>query len=170
MRAEELSRPEHNVAFGLRFDAVQFVVRYGFRLQAAKLFDDEADHLARLFDGGAGVDRERSRVAVGRQLRVDAVGQARVFAHGLEEPRAHAAAQDGIEQVQRVAVRGVGLRRGYAEADLHLLQRFLAAQCDVRRRGGCGEAHQFVGARGRQRAEIAGNQRDHLFVFEIACG
>ena len=88
-------------------------------------------HFEGLADGGAGVDAEGSGVAVGAEIGEDGVGHAAIFANGLEEARAHAAAEHGIEDQRGVAVFVGDGRGGDAEADLHLLEGFLVAQQDA---------------------------------------
>ena len=58
----------------------------------------------------AEVDREHARVAVEVRRREDRVGEARLLAHALEQPRAHAAAEQGVEHDQRIAL-GLAVRR-----------------------------------------------------------
>ena len=125
--------------------------------------------LQRLAGGGAGVDAERAGVAVGAQVGVDGVGHAALFADGLEEARAHAAAEHGVQDQRGVAVVVGDGRRGHAEADLHLLQRFFVAQQDARA-GDRAPASRAAASPAGRAANFCSDGVDELVVVEIAGG
>jgi len=75
---------------------------------------------------------KRTSIAEGIHLRIDRVGQTALFADGLKEPRAHAAAQDRVQQVNDEAVGVRDFQRRNGEAELHLLQRLFVLERDVR--------------------------------------
>src|SRR5258707_309088 len=82
---------------------------------------------------GAGIDREAAGIAIRIQVAEDGIHQSLALADGLDRARPNAPAKQRIQDVPAVAplVRdGVG---GYADADLHLLQRFLITHDDARR-------------------------------------
>ena len=71
--------------------------------------------------GAARVDRDHAGVAVGRQVAEHRVRQPALFADVLEEPRAHRAAENRVQHVERVPV-VVRLRIGRrAETEMALL-------------------------------------------------
>ena len=122
---------EQDVAFQLIFGALELVGGERFFLKPAKFGHDEFDYLDCLGRRCAGVDAERACVPIGVEVAVDGVGEAALFADRLEESRAHAAAENGIQNERDVAVLvGDRLRRD-AEAELHLFERFLVAQADA---------------------------------------
>ena len=120
-----------DVALELIFCAGEFLVAERRLLQTAEFRHDEVDHFERLAGGGSGIDAEGAGVAVGTEVGVDGVSHAALFANGLEEARTHAAAEHGIEDQRGVAIVVGNRRRGYAEAELHLLKRFLVLQQDA---------------------------------------
>src|SRR5580704_18899696 len=79
----------------------------------------------------AGIDGQAARIAVGIEVAVDRVGQPLALADVLEESRAHASAEKCIENVSRVALLVCDRMRGYAQAQLHLFERFLIAKRDA---------------------------------------
>src|SRR6202044_2445453 len=95
-------------------------------------FHNEVDDLEGAVGGGSGVDAEGAGVAIGGEVGVDGVDEAALFADGLEEARAHAAAEDGVEQEGCVAGLVGDGRSGNAETELDLLEGFLVAQVNAR--------------------------------------
>jgi len=85
---------EDHVALGLVFGAFEFFVGDWLGLEAGELGEGELEDFLRFGGSAACIDGERAGVAEGVHLGVDGVGQAAVFADGLEEARAHAAAED----------------------------------------------------------------------------
>jgi hypothetical protein len=84
----------------------------------------------------AGIDRQAARIAVRAQLREDGVRQPLPLADVLEQARAHAAAQQGVEHVTGEALLVRQRIRRHAQAQMHLFQRLLVAQGDAGVRGG----------------------------------
>ena len=169
MRELELSRPSRMLPLSWSLARVSSSSGSELFLQLAEFVQDQVDGLQRLAGRGAGVDAERAGVAVGAQVGIDGVGQAALFADGLEEARAHAAAQDRVQDQGGVAVFVGDGRGGHAQADLHLLQRLFC--CFSRMRAleiGRGE---FVdGLAAVQRREFLGHGLDEAVVVEIAGG
>ncbi len=97
----------------------------GFRhalLHLAQLLQRDRHQLRRLALAGAGVDAEQARIHVRRGERVDRIDQPALLPHLLEQPRRHAAAEQGREQQGRVVV-GIAIGdRGEAEHDMHLVE------------------------------------------------
>ncbi len=81
--------------------------------------DDHLHHLGRIAGVGAGIEPEKSGIGVGRMESVDRIAQSALFAHFLEQPRRHPAAERVGEDLQGKQ-RQIGLR--------HALQR----QCQMR--------------------------------------
>ncbi len=131
MRELELSRAQQDIALELVFGAGQFIQGERCLLQIAEFGQDQVNHFESLAGRGAGVDAEGPGVAIGAEVGVDGVGHAALFADGLEEARAHAAAQDGIQNERGVAVFVGDGRGGDAEADLHLFEGLFVAQNDA---------------------------------------
>src|SRR5438093_7325594 len=100
----------------------QFRFRYGILAQLVDFRQDRAQGSLDLLRLDAGVDRHGPRIVEGADVGVDVVGESAPLAHLQEEPRAHAVAQDGVGQPQRVAV-GVGAaQRPAAQAEIRLLR------------------------------------------------
>src|ERR1019366_2079237 len=117
------------------------------------------------------VDGEASGVAVGIEIAVDGVGQALSLADVLEEAGAHAAAEQGVENVAGVALLvgdGIG---GDSEAELHLFESLLVAQDNagdgLRRHGVEAILSIFPWL---HMLESFGDQFDEAVVIEIAGG
>ena len=125
-------------------------------------------HFEGLADGGAGVDAEGSGIAVGAEIGEDGVGDAAILANGLEEARAHAAAEHGIEDQGGVAALVGDGRGGDAEADLHLLEGLLVFEQDA----GAGLGGRQLSERlaGIEAGEFFLDGLDKLIVLKVAGG
>ena len=159
-----------NIAAELVFGTGEFGLRDGLGSETQKLMDRKLDDFARLLNGGACVDAKRASVTEGTHLRVDGVGKAAVFADGLEQAGAHAAAEDGVHQIKAVAAGITDRRRGDAEADLDLLERPLALEGDMGV-GGRRRVARKKGIRVRvEGTEAARDLFDERVVLEITSG
>src|SRR5438046_9653763 len=79
--------------------AAQFLIGNQVFLEMSEFVVDRIHYLARGLERRSGVDREASRIAVHAYLGVDGVCESHPFADILEQPRAHAAAKEGVENV-----------------------------------------------------------------------
>jgi hypothetical protein len=159
---------EQEIALELVLGAAEFARLERLALEAAEFLHDEVDDLDGAIGRGSGVDAEGAGVAVGREVGVDGVDEATLFADGLEEAGTHAAAEDSVEQESGVAGFVGDGRCGNAEAELNLLERFLVAQVNARGNGGSRVG--VDAAAGGERAEVACDHLDEAVVLEIAGG
>ncbi len=160
---------DDDVAFELILGAFEFRLGDGLLFKTGQFDEGKLEELFGLVDGGSGVDGERAGVVEGVHLGVDGVGEALVFADGLEEARAHAAAEHGVEEVDAVAVGVVDRGRGDSEAELDLLEGFFALERDV----GVGDGRLAGGGGcrgGGQGVEVVGYLLDEGVVVEVAGG
>ena len=157
-----------DVALELVLGAGQFLFAERLLLKLGELGHDEVDAFKRLTRRGAGVDAETAGVAVGRDVGVDRVSHAALFTDGLEEARAHAAAEDGVKDERDVAVGVRDGRRGDAEADLDLFESLFVAEQDFGRSERGWLFHQ--GSAGGKRAEFFGYGSYELVMMEVAGG
>ena len=89
--------------------------------EALELRADEAGDLAGVLGHRPGVDRPGAGVGVRRRRRVHAVGEAAALADLVEQPARQPAAEDVVDDVERLAV-GVVARHGpAADGEVHLL-------------------------------------------------
>ena len=135
MRAPGAFHAQDDVAQQLVLCAAQLVFRHRLLLQPPELVGDQLDHLQRPVRRRARVHAQHAGVAVRIQVAVDRVGQAALLAHGLEEPRAHAAAQHRVQQQRAIAPVARDGQRRHAHTKLHLFERLLVAQHDLRAGG-----------------------------------
>ena len=117
---------QHQAALEMILGAPQLGVRERLVLQPAQLGDHDVDQLADRVVGAPGVNRHRAGVAVGAQAAEHRVGQPALLADVLEQPRAHRAAEHGVQHVARIAVLVVLLVAAGAEADVALLELLVA--------------------------------------------
>ena len=139
---------EQEIALELILGAAELAWLERLGLEAAEFLHDEVDDLEGAVGGSSGVDAEGACVAIGSEVAVDGVDEAAFFADGLEEARAHAAAEDGVEQEGRVAGLVSDGRSGHAETKLDLFEGFFVAQVDAWGDGGRGAVAE--GAAGRE--------------------
>ena len=124
------------------------------------------------FDGrlarGARIYTHGASVAIGIQVAVDGIGEPLALADVLEQARAHASSEQRIQDVGSVAAFvGHGMR-GDADADLHLLERFLVAQVDAGKSFGLGRVQSVF--RWLYVLEMFLDQFDKVLVVEITGG
>ena len=91
-------------------------------LHLAQLLQRHRHQLFGLRLPGPGVDAEQAAIHKGGGERVDGVHQPALLPDLLEQPRRHAAAQQGAEQEGAVVVGVVERDGGEAEHDVHLIQ------------------------------------------------
>ena len=138
----------------------------GVGFQIAEFLDHALDNFDGRLARGARIDAHGAGVAIRIQVAVDGVGESLALANILEQARAHAASEQRIQDVGGVAafVRH-GMRRD-ADADLHLLQRFLVAQVDARKSLGLGRVQAVF--RGLHVPEMFFDKLDKVFVIEVS--
>src|SRR3954451_7338530 len=125
-------KSHQDVALELVLAASQFFFAERILFEVVELGHDEVYDFKSLACGGAGVDAEGAGVAVRAEVGVDGVSQAALFADGLEETGAHAAAKDGIEDKRGEAVIVGDGGSGNTEAELNLLEGFLVLEENAR--------------------------------------
>ena len=123
---------QHERTLQMVLGAAQFFVGDPLLLEQLEFLEDRLDHLARGLDGCAGVDREAAGVAIRIQFGEHSVGQPLPLADILEQARTHAAAEHRVQHVAGEAVLMRHRIRRHAQAEMHLLERFLVAQRDAR--------------------------------------
>src|SRR5713226_5040993 len=112
------------------FGAAQLVIRNQILLQLPELLQDRLHHFSSRLRGRARVDGKAAGVAIGIELGEHRVGQTLPLADVLEEPRAHASAEQRVENVASEALLMRQWEGGDSETQLDLLERFLVAQSD----------------------------------------
>src|SRR5581483_1718590 len=123
---------EKNVALELILGAGKFFFTERNFFELAELGEDQLDNFENLARRSARVNAQRSGVAIWTEIRVDGVDHSALFTDGLEEARAHAATENGIEDECGIAVVIGDGRCGHTETDLHLLKRLLVVQLNAR--------------------------------------
>ena len=129
--------------------------------------DDHLHHFRRIAGIGAGIEPEEPGVGIRRMEGVDRIAQPALFAHFLEQPRRHPAAERVGEDLQ-AEQRQVGLRHALQRQRQMRLLEF--AQHDA---GAALAEHRRLRLRRRCAAEAREPLRHflhHLLVIDRACG
>ena len=113
---------QHQAALEVILRALELVVGHRRALQAAQLLDAEVNHFLDRIGRAAGIDRDVAGVAIRAHAAEDRIGQPALLAHVLKQPRAHRAAEHGVQDVADVAIVVVLLVAVRAEADMALFE------------------------------------------------
>src|SRR5579871_1035899 len=132
---------------------------------ARELLENHVDAGLYVLGRGSGVDAEQPRAPIRSLEGVDAVDEAALLANLLKEPAGHAAAQDRIEERQRVAALVADVDAARSDDDMRLFAVFVS---DVRAGRGCRPLGFGERARTLEGGELLGHELDESIVLDVA--
>ena len=165
--ARRVLEAQHEAALQVILRALELGDRHRRLFHAAQFFDDEVDHLADRVVRAAGVDGERSGVAIRAQSAEHRVGEAALLTHVLKQTRAHRPAEKRIQQVARIPIVVVLRIAAHTDAEVALFELLVADQHLGHHLGGLLTQCRAVG---RQRPELLVHELADPLVFQVADG